>query len=608
MKIKPMTIAITAALASSSVIAQSTFFGLDSALAGWTISGGVASQNTTYSLPSLGDGYQISPAAGHYMAVLIPGGSASGVSGLATATGLSSSLINTVLTGSSSGGSNSYLKPTDFAYMSKDFSLVPGTTYKFSWAYASQDYSPYADGVFFSVSKDAAGQFTVLARTAHQGNPLDVAGSSTGFPAGTVVLESYGSTQWYSKTFTVSAAGTYKITFGSFNTDDTAVDPVFFISDISGNVIGVIVGGSVSVFNSATMMGNKPALPAAKVIDANPALLALFSGLAGDQEVSRAASQTLPVLTGASLVATNSALFGINRIVQARIANNLGMSSGENFYGDKHVWLKPFGSWADQDFQNHAAGYKADTLGFVAGIDGTMSPALRVGGAFAYAKSDINAQSVSAPQGVDIDMYQLIGYGSYSLDERTEINFQADIGMNKNKGQRRIAFTSTTASASYDSLTAHLGVGIGRNYPISAQTTVTPSVRADYTTIREEGYTESGAGLLNLKVGTRSADSLILGIDGKLAHTVDDQTTFLANLGIGYDALAKETAIVSAYAGAPGASFTTHGVDPSPWLLRGGVGAVYKTKTGVELTGRYDAEVREKFVNQTASIKFRWLF
>lgn len=284
------------------------------------------------------------------------------------------------------------------------------------------------------------------------------------------------------------------------------------------------------------------------------------------------------------------------------------MSSGDDFYGDKHVWIKPFGSWANQDFQNYAAGYKADTLGFVAGIDGTLSPALRVGGAFAYAKSDINAQSAPAPQGLNIDMYQLIGYGSYSLDERTEVNFQADIGMNKNKGQRSIAFTSSTASASYDSLTAHLGVGIGQNYPISVQTTVTPSVRVDYTTIREEGYTETGAGLLNLKVNARSADSLILGVDGKVTHKVDDQTTVLANLGIGYDALVKETAIVSAYAGAPGASFTTHGIDPSPWLLRGGVGAVYKTRTGVELTGRYDAEVREKFVNQTASVKFRWSF
>ena len=355
-------------------------------------------------------------------------------------------------------------------------------------------------------------------------------------------------------------------------------------------------------------MKNRPALPAARVIDANNSLLDLFTGLSTDQEISKAASQTLPVLTGASMVAANSALFGINRIVQARIASNLGMSSGENFYGDRHVWLKPFGSWADQEKQNHASGYKADTLGFVAGIDGTISPALRVGGAFAYAKSDINAQSVPASQGVNIDIYQLIGYGSYSLDDRTEVNFQADVGMNRNKGQRRIAFTSTTASSNYDSLSAHLGVGIGRNYPISTQTSVTPSIRADYTTIREEGYTETGAGLLNLKVNTRSADSLILGIDGKLTHKVDDQTTVLANLGIGYDALAKETAIVSAYAGAPGASFTTHGVDPSPWLLRGGVGAAYKTRTGIELTGRYDAEVREKFVNQTASVKFRWTF
>jgi outer membrane autotransporter protein len=406
-------------------------------------------------------------------------------------------------------------------------------------------------------------------------------------------------------TSAVVAGQTYSVLISTYSSGNPLGLPLTFYA--TGGA-GSFSSSSTNVYTSSSNMNNRSVLPAARVIDANSSLLGLFTGLSTDQQISDAASQTLPVLTGASLVGTNSALFGINRIVQARIASNLGMSSGENFYGDRHVWLKPFGSWSDQEFQNHAAGYKAETLGFVAGIDGTLSPALRVGGAFAYAKSDINAQSVPAPQGVNIDIYQLIGYGSYSLDERTEVNFQADIGMNKNKGQRQIAFTSTTASASYDSLAAHLGVGIGRNYPISAQTTVTPSIRADYTTIREDGYTETGAGLLNLKVNTRSADSLILGIDGKLAHKVDDQTTVLANLGIGYDALAKETAIVSAYAGAPGAAFTTHGVDPSPWLLRGGVGAAYKTRIGIELTGRYDAEVREKFVNQTASVKFRWTF
>lgn len=405
-------------------------------------------------------------------------------------------------------------------------------------------------------------------------------------------------------TSVVVAGQTYSVLISTFSSGNALGLPLSFYSNLGGSFFAT----STNVYTSSFNMRNNPALPAARVIDANSGLLGLFSGLSTDQQISNAASQTLPLLTGASMIAANSALFGINRVIQARIEGNLGMSSGESFYGNKHLWMKPFGSWADQDAQNSVAGYKAETLGLAIGVDGTVSPALRVGGAFAYAKSDIEGQSTVAPQSAKADVYQLIGYGSYSLDERTDINFQVDVGQNSNKGRRQIAFTSSTASSDYGSQTAHVGVGIGRNYALNSQTRLTPSVRADYTLIKDKGYVETGAGLLNLNVKGRSAESFIVGVDGKLAHNLNDQTTLLANLGIGYDAMIKQAAITSAFAGAPGAAFVTYGVDPHPWLMRAGAGAVYKTRTGVEVTGRYDAEVREKFLNQTASVKFRWAF
>lgn len=416
------------------------------------------------------------------------------------------------------------------------------------------------------------------------------------------------SSTWQGATINGLVAGTYRFTYIPIANPSVNWAPMdsFILSSIVVLNAG-IVGGS-SVYGAAVALNNTPAQNAASAIDANSNLANLFTGLTTDQQISDAASQTLPLLTGASMIAANSALLGINRVIQARIEGNLGMSSGESFYGNKHLWIKPFGSWADQDTQNGVAGYKAETIGLAIGVDGTVTPALRIGGAFAYAKSDINGQSTVAPQSANVDIYQLIGYGSYSLDERTDINFQIDAGQNINKGRRQIAFTSSTASSDYDSQTAHVGVGIGRTYALSGQTSLTPAVRADYTWIKDKGYVETGAGLLNLDVKGRSAESLVIGVDGKLVHKLNDQTSLLANLGVGYDAMIKQAAITSAFAGAPGAAFVTYGVDPSPWLMRAGIGAVYRTKAGVELTGRYDAEVREKFTNQTASVKFRWAF
>ena len=139
-------------------------------------------------------------------------------------------------------------------------------------------------------------------------------------------------------------------------------------------------------------------------------------------------------------------------------------------------------------------------------------------------------------------------------------------------------------------------------------TTFTPSVRADYTWIKDESYSETGAGALNLNVDSRSTDQLILSAGGKLTHTLESQTKLDAYLGVGYDVINDEALITSVFAGGPGASFVTYGIDPSPWIGRAGLGLVHTLQSGMELSARYDTEFRQDFTNQTASIKARWSF
>ena len=55
-------------------------------------------------------------------------------------------------------------------------------------------------------------------------------------------------------------------------------------------------------------------------------------------------------------------------------------------------------------------------------------------------------------------------------------------------------------------------------------------------------------------------------------------------------------------------TFTTYGLDAEPWSARAGVGLTHTTANGTEITLRYDAEHREAFLNQTASLKARWAF
>lgn len=382
-------------------------------------------------------------------------------------------------------------------------------------------------------------------------------------------------------------------------------------------------GGGSTVLGSVESTGNTPAIGAATVFDDLIAdfsgngttgdtgmdqVMLTFAGFTSEQQVSDAVSQTLPLLVGGSQFAASAALTGINRVIQARQEHNRGLSSGDTFYGDRHVWLKPFGSWADQDDRKGVSGYESSTAGLALGADAVVAEATRLGVAFAYARADIEGNSSVAPSEADVDVYQLVGYGSHALADDAEINFQLGLGRNENDGRRELPAFGATARGDYSSRTAMAGLGYGRNMKLDDQTTLTPSVRADYSWIRDEDYTETGAGALNLSVGEHTTEELILAVDGKLTHETASGLTLTAKLGAGYDVINDRASVTAAFAGAPGAAFATQGLDPSPWLARGGLGIVKTTQSGLEISARYDAEYRSDFLNQTASVKLRWAF
>ena len=372
-------------------------------------------------------------------------------------------------------------------------------------------------------------------------------------------------------------------------------------------------GGTTTYQNAVTVNDNTPGSGAAKTLDnllasdpGNPIFNYFIPVSASTQQISNAVKETLPLMTGGMAVATFGNLQGVNHVVQARQGENVGLSSGDGFITDQNAWVKPLGSWASQSDSNGASGYKAQTSGIVLGLDRSLSSLTRLGAAFAATHTNVNNNLGSQSAGVS--SYQAVLYGSRSLDDKhTELNWQADYGTNQNNGNRNINFARLNAAASYTSDSIHVGAGIGRTLELSETTSFTPSIRADYTSIHSNGYTESGAGGLNLVVNAQTTAECIVAIDGKVTHKLSDATTLTANLGVGYDTLSKQASITAAYAGG-GAAFTTMGLNPSPTIVSGGLGVVVKSSKTMELTGRYDVEARTGFTGQTASVKARWPF
>src|SRR5690606_30708421 len=108
---------------------------------------------------------------------------------------------------------------------------------------------------------------------------------------------------------------------------------------------------------------------------------------------------------------------------------------------------------------------------------------------------------------------------------QVEVNWQADVGINRNDGRRTIRFggLDRRAESDFDSTTAHLGAGIGRSFQLGDRTRFTPSLRTDYYRIRNESYTEKGAGGLNLKVRSQTSEQWFAMLEGRLQHQFSDR-------------------------------------------------------------------------------------
>jgi autotransporter family porin len=408
---------------------------------------------------------------------------------------------------------------------------------------------------------------------------------------------------------TLQSNGTYTVTSDSalFN----------FNGVKNGNSVDLVATPKSSTVVSQAVQGNGNAstLNAARALDSalasNPSLTPFFVGATSGAGVSSAIAQTLPSNAAATTGVAQSTLSTLNDIIQARIDANTGLASGDGFYGDKNLWMKPFGSWINQSERGDTPGYDASVYGMAFGVDALVDELTRLGLSFSYANADTNSKSDAAPQSAKVDLYQLTGYGSHTLAPNTELSFHVGVGRNRNDGERRLNLNGVggKADADYDSTSFTAGAAVAKAFDLNPTTRFIPSVRADYTWLKDDSYQEKGSAALQpllLDVKKHQTDQLILGLDGKLSHEVMPGTQVTGNLGVGYDVIHDDSMLVASYAGAPGQTFNSVGQSSSPWLARGGVGLSTRiASSGTELSVNYDAEARSDFTNQTVSLKLK---
>jgi uncharacterized protein with beta-barrel porin domain len=323
-------------------------------------------------------------------------------------------------------------------------------------------------------------------------------------------------------------------------------------------------------------------------------------------QLNNALLEMTPALQGATTQAVVNSLRNVNKVIQSRYESVNGLSSGEAS-NEQAGWFKTFGNKGEQGNSNTVPGYDSRSYGMVFGMDKLITDQTRAGALFTYVRTDIDSNTGDAR--VNVDTYKIATYASYSIDPKTDINFQIDYGVHRANSARSIEYMGTRAKADFDGSDWHIAAGIGHTIDLTEKSSVTPSLRLDYTNFRTDSYTEKGADALNNHVESSVYEELLLDMGAKFTHQLNDNgLKFIANGGVAYDFI-NETAQATSYLIGGGPSFVTKGLDPSPWLYRGGLGLVKAADNGLELSARYDVESRSSdYINQTASVNLRWNF
>ena len=169
--------------------------------------------------------WTITPGDNH-MFVMAPSGSdnLSTVSGLLDMSQDSTSYL-----------SGAFGNTTNFSYFYQTVNLSAGQTLTRAWNYTSTDYDPFNDGSFLSFVNTSNAQ-DLGAKIYGLTTPVMVLGATVS-GTGNWSTGSYGSTGWQTVTFKAGQAGTYKIGFGVFNLDDTALSPYLVVANTAGTTL-----------------------------------------------------------------------------------------------------------------------------------------------------------------------------------------------------------------------------------------------------------------------------------------------------------------------------------------------------------------------------------
>jgi outer membrane autotransporter protein len=166
------------------------------------------------------------------------------------------------------------------------------------------------------------------------------------------------------------------------------------------------------------------------------------------------------------------------------------------------LWMQGYGYFSKQDSQLAVAGYNASIGGVFLGWDAPIGAYTHAGAGLGYARSNIRSNESTSR--TEFDSYQITAYVGHEPGPWF-INGALSLGASDYSGTRDIVFpgVSRHAAQKYNGQ-SYTAIATTGWHMRSGDFAATPLASIQYTRVDLDGYTETGAGDINLRIKSRS--------------------------------------------------------------------------------------------------------
>lgn len=352
-------------------------------------------------------------------------------------------------------------------------------------------------------------------------------------------------------------------------------------------------------------------------------LLSVFNPAAALEDAdsaNKAGDQLSPAAITNAAISSSTAAFGaVQGAAGARMdsmrtaqAGGSGVATGEGSLAPAG-WGRMFGGLANQAQRDGVAGYHAHYGGFMLGGDVQPQDNWRVGGLFSYARTNVGNEGNNTGSSASVNSYGLTAYAGY--DGRPwYLNLTAGVARQHYSTSRTVGFTGFSGNASGSFRGMLYATSAEAGYPLAiGDVTLTPLAGVRYSTLRQDGYTESGGGGAALVVSGSTNSSLKSQLGAKLERSVASSYGELkpfAQLGWNHEFHATRLVTNASFAAdnTGTTSFTAQGASPLRNTAVLSLGAGLLRGKNLSLQARYTLEAARGYTAQTGDLSLRWQY